>query len=347
MALRVLDTLNTLLGDIGAIHRVLGVAGKAQAGLMQVMLTLPEFDDVEALQDALSRAAERGHIEAIKVLLADPRVDPSARTCAALQLAASAGQTEAVALLLSDVRVDPSVLKSYALRIAACNGHVETMRVLMAHPRVYPAARLNHAVRIAAKQGHANALKLLLEDSRVDPTACGNNALKSAVCRGHSEVVRILLKDDRVNASYGWSYELSVAFQFGHKECVRILLSQPGGAISPAIQEKLVGADKELLEILVKSTNELPAVCNMDPVLALRIQGVQEKIMRGRTDLCLTLSRLPLPDGIIARIAFMAVGQTGELIAANTTQAQFLFRVERLFSSLHASRYSVWTNHQH
>jgi hypothetical protein len=121
--------------------------------LMWRQLVDPSFKD----NQAVIKAAEKGHLAVLRVILGDPRVDPAAR-------------------------------QSEALRKACANGHVDVMRALLEDGRADPIVHKNCCVINASKSDHKRIVHLLLKDGRADPTARTYMALRFACLEGHAEV---------------------------------------------------------------------------------------------------------------------------------------------------------------
>jgi hypothetical protein len=160
----------------------------------------------ENLNDAVVRAAEKGHVDIVDYLLRHAMFDPSANDNGAIQVAAQNGRLAVVERLLQDVRVDPSANDNYAVRWAALYGHLIVVERLLQDERVDPAAGDNDAVRMAAQFGHLAVVKRLLQDPRVDPSADDNYAVRWAAHYGRFTVVDRLLEDDRVDAAVAIQY---------------------------------------------------------------------------------------------------------------------------------------------
>ncbi|CAK9115057.1 unnamed protein product [Durusdinium trenchii] len=147
-------------------------------------------------------AAERGHLEVVRLLL-EAGADLNAATqCGhtVLMFAAQNGHPDVVRVLL-EAGADPKAATqdwATALMFAAQNGHPDVVRLLLeagADPNA--ATRCGHTVLMfAAQNGHLEVARVLLEVG-ADPNAAmqdGATALMDATVHGHLEVVRVLLK---------------------------------------------------------------------------------------------------------------------------------------------------------
>lgn len=153
-------------------------------------------------------------IEVIKELL-EEGVDPKAGDSYALRWAAQKGHLEIVKLLLPIS--DPKANKSQAIRYAAQNGHLEIVKFLL--PVSDPKADKNHALRYAAHNGYLEIVKLLLPLS--DPKEYGSEALRLAAAKGYLEIVKLLLPVSDLKIA--GSYALRDASAKGHLEIVNLL----------------------------------------------------------------------------------------------------------------------------
>jgi ankyrin repeat protein len=165
-------------------HKV--VLGKRRKITLEIIKELiEEGADPKAENSlALRWAADKGHLEIVKLLL--PLSNPKANNSDALRYAALHGHLEVVKLLLP--LSDPEAYNSEALRSAAQNGHLEVVKLLL--PVSDPKACNSYALRLAARNGHLEVVKLLLPLS--DPKARNSEALRCASSNGHLEVVKLL-----------------------------------------------------------------------------------------------------------------------------------------------------------
>jgi hypothetical protein len=139
-------------------------------------VTLPENEEVyenpgtpvkyKAHRVILGERKKWNDPEVFKEILEED-VDPGADDNYAISWAAEKGHLEVVKLLLEDKRVDPGDCDNYAIRWAAENGHLEVVKVLLKDKRVDPGASDNYAIRWAAEKGHLEVVKLLKKDPRV------------------------------------------------------------------------------------------------------------------------------------------------------------------------------------
>jgi hypothetical protein len=168
---------------------------------VQRMLESSELPVNGNLNDALWRAAWKGHVDVVDYLLRIAMFDPSADYNHAIRIAAQNGHLAVVERLLQDKRVDPSADDNYAVQWAARNGHLAVVERLLQDERVDPSADDDAAIRSAAHHGHDAVVERLLQDLRVDPAAEDNLAVRWAAENGHLAVVDRLLEDDRVDVA--------------------------------------------------------------------------------------------------------------------------------------------------
>jgi hypothetical protein len=181
-------------------------------------------DNQENHSYAMLEAAEKGHLQVVKVFLINGNVDPTFKKNKAIIYAAQKGHVGLMKLLLSDNRVLNSVNKKFIFKCAVEHSCLEIM-VLMLSKHVSPSKDNNYAIRCASKNGFAAGVKLLLSDKRVDPSANGNEAIKQAVEHGHVEVLKMLLIHKRVDPSTDDNYAIRWASANGHIETVKLLLT--------------------------------------------------------------------------------------------------------------------------
>ncbi|MEW6351666.1 MAG: ankyrin repeat domain-containing protein [Thermodesulfobacteriota bacterium] len=150
----------------------------------------------------LMNAAQKGHVEAVKLLL-DKGANPAAERCgrsAAVEAVVSGGSPEIVALLVDrGLGVVPnSGTQQWPLLASACKwGRVEAVKLLLAK-----GAEVNQRgpggtspLMVACSEGQTEAAKVLL-DNGADVNqrdAEGRTALISATLRGELEAVKLLL----------------------------------------------------------------------------------------------------------------------------------------------------------
>ena len=158
---------------------------------------------------ALHVAAEKGHVEVVRLLLEagakQDAVDSNGAT--ALHRAAKRGHSEVVRLLLeagADTGRTNDVTVT-ALHLAARGGHLEVVRLLLETGAKQDVVDSNGktVLHCSAESGHLEVVRLLLEDleagakqDAIDSDGVTTMillvALDAAARRGHSEVVRLL-----------------------------------------------------------------------------------------------------------------------------------------------------------
>jgi ankyrin repeat protein len=209
--------------------------------------------------DFLIRAAQVGHVEAVKVLLGKPGirvllelpVGPKRQSTSALHMAAIRGHSDVVRLLLAkpgiQINRQTATPTSYlfdkktrqttplactALVLASTTGKSEVVKLLLeagADTEVRSAG-FETSLYIASHEGHSEVVKALL-DAGADKEAKSGTHLRQtplhvAAHEGQSEVVKILL-DAGADKEVGNAAEktaLVIAAQGGHSKVVRILL---------------------------------------------------------------------------------------------------------------------------
>ena len=187
---------------------------------------------------ALMIAAERGHIETVKLLInnkADINLTNNWGNTA-LMIAAERGHIETVKLLLdrgADINSRNNAGKT-ALMTATLSGFTEMVKLLLDR-----GADINSrnnvgetALMMAAKNGHLETIKLLLDkgaDINSRNNVVGETALMMAAKNGHLETVKLLLdRGADVNSRNNVVGEtaLMMAAKNGHLETVKLLLDR-------------------------------------------------------------------------------------------------------------------------
>ncbi|MBL8297750.1 MAG: ankyrin repeat domain-containing protein [Rhodanobacteraceae bacterium] len=204
----------------------MGDAARAKAGeelLLAVSSPDRNFNAVSSLiprctkdelNQALAKAAENGHLAAVRALI--PVSEPKADGSAALRRAARNGHLEIVRVLVP--HSDPKAKGSDALRWAATNGHVEVVHALAAVSD--PKANDSEALYWAARNGHLEIVLALVPLS--DPKANGSDALRWAAANGCLGVVRVLVRASDHGAN--GSVALRWAAENGHLDVVQELV---------------------------------------------------------------------------------------------------------------------------
>jgi ankyrin repeat protein len=192
---------------------------------------------------ALAYAADRGHLDIVKILLAhDADVNAKSRIgSTALINAAYMGHAGIVQELIAggaDVNAQSNDGTS-ALMNAAARGHKQVVLMLLAHGadvdarEKYGLAALWNAI----SSGH-NDIVVLLINSGTDVNARANDgttALMNAAFTGNLDVVKLLLKAGahvNAKAKNGWT-ALALAKQRGYLEIVRVLIEAGAMEDSP------------------------------------------------------------------------------------------------------------------
>jgi ankyrin repeat protein len=169
------------------------------------------------LNDRLIQAAQEGDLRALARALKDG-ANAKEHDSLALWLAAERGHVECVKLLIEVS--EPRVGNSYALRRAAACGHADCVRVLMEVSE--PKVQNSYALRAAAEEGHVECVKLLMEAS--DPLANDSHALRMAAAYGHGDCVELLLPASDPLAVGGDGVEAAgLARESGHVEVASMI----------------------------------------------------------------------------------------------------------------------------
>ena len=223
----------------------------------------------------LHMAADRGHLEVVKVLLnkgADVNAfDSSGRT--PLYKASQKGHEQVVSFLLKEkASVDVICNGWHPLHVAAYGGHLEVVKVLLSKGADVNAFDSSGQTPLykAAQNGHEKVVFFLLKKkASVDDTLNGWRPLHVAADRGHLEIVRAFLdKGAEVNAAdKNRQMPLHVAADRGHLEIVRAFLDKDAdvNATDNNGQAPLhVVADRGHLEVVKVLVNKGAEVNAMD-----------------------------------------------------------------------------------
>ncbi|KAI9768838.1 MAG: hypothetical protein M1840_004652 [Geoglossum simile] len=194
----------------------------------------------------LSWAAEKGHLEIVKLLVGVEGVDRDSKDNhdgqTPLSWAAEQGHLETVKLLVGVEGVDRDSKDNRGrtpLSRAAEQGHLEIVKLLVGVEGVDRDSKDNHYGRTplswAAEQGHLETVKLLVGVEGVDRDSKDNRGqtpLSQAAEHGHLEIVKLLVgvegvdRDSKDN-NYGQT-PLSQAAEHGHLEIVKLLVGVEG-----------------------------------------------------------------------------------------------------------------------
>lgn len=159
---------------------------------------------------ALEKAAERGHVECVKILI--PVSQPAENDSFALWWAAEKGHTECVRLLIpvSDMT------RCQALKSAANYGHTACVELLKDVSNLNENAE---ALCLAAGNNHIECVRLLLT---VMDAKWGNQAaLFSALQKGYAPIVELLLPYSDPNAENG--LPMWMALRNADSACIDLL----------------------------------------------------------------------------------------------------------------------------
>ena len=164
---------------------------------------------------ALMMAADRGHIEVIKVFLTNKNVNCNMQDkqgMTALIAAAMNNQVESAETLLTDSNIDPNIRCGFsgktALICAAENNYTEIVKILLANRNVDPNIKDKFLgktpLMYAAQNNHIETVKILLAAPNVDPNIVddfgGWTALIWAVVKGDNlETIKALLTNKAIN----------------------------------------------------------------------------------------------------------------------------------------------------
>ncbi|KAJ3301069.1 hypothetical protein HDU76_005852 [Blyttiomyces sp. JEL0837] len=171
---------------------------------------IPSSNFTDLSREALTCAAEGGHIETVNVLLSTipdvsgvPDINRNFyHYNQALMGAAKNGHFEVLKLLLTVFgaaninRIDPNdvyLSQETVLTVAAASGHFDIVNHLVMEEGIDPSGCNNHALRRLVAGGHLEAVKLFLTFPGVDPTACNDDELRDAAGGGHLEVLKFML----------------------------------------------------------------------------------------------------------------------------------------------------------
>ncbi|GKZ35264.1 hypothetical protein AbraIFM66950_005858 [Aspergillus brasiliensis] len=216
------------LGLIGVVKSILAT-GKANIN----------SKDSEYDQPPLSWAAERGHVEVVKLLLGADEVDIDCKNSIGrtpLALAAENGYEEVVKLLIGrNVDIDTKdVAGSTPLALAAGNGYDGVVSLLAATGKADIDSRDssgNTPLSMAAESGHEAVVKLLLALGEVDVNSRDsrhNTPISRATMKGYEAVARRLLDTGKIDVDCKDSYgrtPLSLAAGEGYETIVKLLLA--------------------------------------------------------------------------------------------------------------------------
>ncbi|CAK8990518.1 unnamed protein product [Durusdinium trenchii] len=222
-----------LLSDtIGELHDSMPLIPVSSVQLVILDFCAPD----ETKWDELDRGCRENNVRAVESLLQKP-YDPNWRggafNATPIHIAANRGHLEVVRLLL-EAGADKDAVRTdgaTALFIAAKNGHLEVVRLMLEAGADKDAVQTEGptALFIAAQKGHFQAVQLLLEAGADKDAVHGKRAtaLYIAAQEGYLEVVRLLLEagvDKNAAITDNGSTPLLIAIQNGHSEIVRLLL---------------------------------------------------------------------------------------------------------------------------
>ncbi|XP_068248922.1 kinase D-interacting substrate of 220 kDa-like [Palaemon carinicauda] len=172
--------------------------------------------------DVLFRAAENGHVEAVRKLI---QVGANVNHGDGFSLlnAAKNGHLEVVKAFI-DAGADVNAGEGWILDNAAEAGQTEVMKILIAAGATKE--HLDFAMSAAAKGGHFETVKLLL-DNGADAKRAG--LLRRAVISGNLDVVKLLL-DAGANITYEGStgYPMHFAASEGYMDIMALLVNHTG-----------------------------------------------------------------------------------------------------------------------
>lgn len=187
---------------------------------------------------ALMFAAERGHLDAVKLLLEEAKTKMITTDWrngyTALMLAAKYNKVSVCECLLSRERGMRNKADWTALMIAAQANSIDAARVLFTEEAGMlllsgETTTCKTAMMIAAEYGRHEVVQLLLPYEAGKQTSEGRSALMFAAANGHVEVVNILAKvESRLQlssrSSAPGSTAIHIAAEFGQLECVKALI---------------------------------------------------------------------------------------------------------------------------
>ncbi|KAI9333820.1 hypothetical protein BDR26DRAFT_921151 [Obelidium mucronatum] len=209
--------------------------------------------------EGYDRAAQKGHLQAVKLLLAQPQVNPSDEGNKALQLACYGQHSEIVQILLADPRLTLtkdeafSCLESTFLSISRRGERNQVFKFLLADDRVDPSDNnnallafvLDHLENLRNSsrlrnlrdenemvQEYTELLHILLDHPKTDPTYDSYAMIHWAVRNKRRALVKRLLSDPRVvppspKDEFKKRCPLIVASGLGLGKAVLMLLTDP------------------------------------------------------------------------------------------------------------------------
>ena len=182
---------SSMFGDC-AVIRSLVAAGVDEHGTP--LLQSRNKHNQRVVDQALSLASWKGHVEAVELLL-DAGADVHAAHDYALREASEHGCTAVVQLLIRR-GANVHACGGWPLRQASVKGHADAVEALLEHGADIHAGQ-DIALRDASAYGHAAVVQLLLEHG-ADVHARGDDALRQASGSGHADVVQLLIRHGAV-----------------------------------------------------------------------------------------------------------------------------------------------------
>ena len=175
--------------------------------------------------DALTAAAEGGHVEAMRILLEDPRVDPTVGDFSAARGALRSGAFAALPLLCGAAPAfgGSDQIAGRFLACAVATGSVKALAAALAVPGVLPSAHRNVALRKAVYRRDADMCKALLAHPALDLGSVDGTLAKIA------EVIHCLSD----------SPEIATAI-FDHPSALRLPVATRAAAMRAAARDAVI-----------------------------------------------------------------------------------------------------------
>ena len=240
------------LGDFAVIQSMVAAGVERGKPLLQELST---FGKECVVDEALWRAAEHGHVQAVELLLGFG-ADVHSRHDDALLWATRNGHADVMEFLLqhgADVHAhdEMALLQLYAFR-------AELVHVLLQHGADVH-AKDDAALRWASSHGRADTAQLLLQHG-ASVHACDDGALLTASMSGHAAVVQLLLQHG-ADLHAQDDQALRWAARCGHADVVELLI-QNGANIHALNDDALKGASESgrtaVVQLLIQHGARLP-----------------------------------------------------------------------------------------
>jgi ankyrin repeat protein len=209
-----------VFGDEAVIRSIVA-AGVDERGTP--LLRARDEDKRRIVDNALWRAASRGHLHAVELLLGYS-ANVHAGGDWALWMASMNGHTAVVQLLIQH-GANVHAGGDQALRKASENGHADVVQLLLQHGADVHAVDTFTGFYVftsAIFYGHAAVVQLLIQHG-ADVHVLGDNALRSASYHGHTAVVQLLIQHG-AHVRARDDVALQQASKNGHTAVVQLLI---------------------------------------------------------------------------------------------------------------------------